>query len=74
MDGNGRAYRTPILVRKGLQNGLEITPENERLIFEKGPIVKGNQIFQPSMFRGYVSFQGELNIFNCHSVQGQDRL
>ena len=32
-------------------------PENERMCPGEGPFLKGNVVFQPSMFRGYVSFQ-----------------
>ena len=40
-------------------------PENERMSPEKGPFLKGHFIFQPSIFRGYVSFQNPgINSFS----------
>ena len=34
------------------------TPSKINMSFEKGPFLRINLIFQPSIFKGYVSFQG----------------
>ena len=51
-----------------IQNSQQIPPENEWLsTLQRNHLVKGNVIFQPSIFRGHLSLQG---VTTCKKVSG----